>query len=300
MEPGTESSSYGATSSSSLTNSYCARLTSSSPPESFAYSYRLPLVARASSKSPRHCEPAVLTISDEVLVEDIRPPSPIAVSTSLPQTFAPSLPGSGSEEVSDLSCCCGTSWCVVCSDRRHHHRRPSLTRICSLLLGLSLLVFGGLIIPVSWFILLDVDSSSLEQQLHDDDDDGSANGGDGGQCRDSHARLQFAFIGQGLLLSLTGILLISCWTDDESTTSSSNTRQNPFNFLSLIAIVATVVSFGVLLGGLGFIVWQFVTDSVHCHWSPGVYALLVPLEGLAALISAVSTCIMTVLTFCKH
>ena len=268
-------------SSSSATNTTCARLASSSPPESFANSYRLPLAARASSRSPR---PAVLIVSDEIPVEDVQPPAPIAINSPLPAKSVSSrdpraADGGDSVRVSPV---------LARQDNR-------ADRIGTLVLAVSLLVLGGLVLPVSCVALLGQDegagTGSPAQHLH-------------GQrhtqkCYSIRTRLQFAIIGQGLVLSLTGVLLAGCWSRDANLDQEYNRKYKVHKrpgSMSLSVSVSVVVSFTVVLVSLCFIVWELMSSSIYCTWSPSEYAMLSLLELVVALMSAVSTGVVAMLT----
>ena len=249
----------------SITNSVCSRLVSSSPPESFANSYRLPLsAARASSRSPR---PAVLLVSDEVSVQDVQLPAPIATNTPLavnPVSLREPKRADGERDDRPVS-----------SEGRQRTRS-----VISLVLAVSLLVLGGVVVPVSWAALLHRTSGALGRSPHVG-------------CYSIQTRLQFTFVTQGLLLSLSGILLVGCWAEDCA--SLDKTRQLP-RWLSAVAVV---LSYTAVLVSLCFIVWQILSGTVDCRWSPGVYAVLVSLELLVTLTSALSTGIVCVLTFSR-
>ena len=268
-------------SSSSATNTTCARLASSSPPESFANSYRLPLAARASSRSPR---PAVLIVSDEIPVEDV--PAPIAINTPLPDKSVSSRDPRAADVTGD---------CVLVVSPVLARQNNRAGRVGTLVLAVSLLVLGGLVVPVSCVALLGQDEGAgtgpPAQHLH---------GQRHARCYSIRTRLQFAVIGQGLVLSLTGVLLAGCWSRDTNLDQEYNHKYKVHKRLGSMSIsvsVAMVVSFTVVLVSLCFIVWEIMSSSIYCTWSPSEYAMLSLLELVVALMSAVSTGVVAMLTF---
>ena len=275
-----ESFEDGALSSSSV----CARLASSSPPESFANSYRLPLAARASSRSPR---PAVLIVSDEIPVQDVQSPAPIAIKTPLsvhsasPRDYRKPDGSNNIHHVPQL----------VISRRRR--------RAVTLFLAVCLLVFGGLVIPVSWVALLDQDSGA--GAVHPTQHAGQRHV----QCHNIRTRLQFVLIGQGLVLSLTGVFLAGCWSGEPNLDQGCNHKEprkllKQLSSISTLVTVVLVLSFTAVLAGLAFYVWELMSSTIYCSWSPSEYAVLSSLELAATLMSAVSTGVVSMLTFCRE
>ena len=257
---------------SSFDSSLCssARLVSSSPPESFASSHRLPLeAARAWSRSPRHYEAAVLTVSCESAARgDARTPPPAITPNT---TAGASRVSNSSRDVWGENELPLAAPCTSAQPQRSSVRSGVVAR----LLVVSLLVLGGLVVPVMWAALLNPDYATATVKRH---------------CRNICTSLQFAFIAQGLALSLSGALIAVCWVDDEARSPEPHKR------LVLLS-VAMVVGFAAVLAGLCLIVWNIMSSASHCHWTWRVYAALVPLELTISLTSAASTGIISVFTF---
>ena len=269
--------------SSSSTNTVCARLASSSPPESFANSYRLPLAARASSRSPR---PAVLIISDEIPVQDVQRPAPVAIKTPLSVHSASSRDYRKPDGSNNIQ---HAPQRVI--SRRVCGRHRAITAVC-------LLIFGGLVIPVSWVALLDQDSGARTVHF-------SQHGGQRHvQCRDIRTRLQFVLIGQGLVLSLTGVFLAGCWSGEPNLDQDCNHKEpckvlKQLSSISTLVTVVMVLSFTAVLACLALYVWELMSSTIYCSWSPSEYAILGSLELAATLMSAVSTGAVSMLTVCR-
>ena len=279
---------------SSSTNSACARLASSSPPESFANSYRLPLAAaRASSRSPR---PAVLIVSDEIPAQDVQPPAPIAIKTPLAVAHVSSRrdlrkPDGGQRKIHHAP---------QVGDIRSRHRAGRAR--ATLFLAFSLLVFGGLVIPVSWAALPDRDSgngASSSAPLHVGRQQRHV------RCHNIGTRLQFVLIGQGLVLSLTGVLLAGCWSADVNPVPDYNQIEqrrvlSTISTPSILVTVGMVFGYTAILVGLGLFAWELMSSTIYCSWSPSQYAILSSLELAATLMSAVSTSVVSMLTLCRN
>ena len=247
-----------------------ARLASSSPPETFASSYRLPLaVARAWSRSPRHCEAAVLAVSDETPPDDLRRSSPAANAApsavrEVSSRDAARYNGNERREpVNDGRC--------ASSNGTQCMKTVTRARIV-ILLSVCLLVLGGVVVPIVWATLLNRKLEAMLEHVK--------------LCENIRTRLQIAFITQGLLLSLTGTLIAGYRI----------IKQKPSRHQTLLCVSMVFSYIGVLLC-LSFIAWQVMCSALYCQWSSSVYTVLIPLELAVSLLSAVSTGTISVMVF---
>lgn len=270
-------------SSSFNNNSTCARLVSSSPPESFTSSCQLPRPTSLSAASPSLQQyrngPAVLLVSeDEVYyVEDVKPPTVLETSVSCIRENSPSV----KEDTSAIIRMCGSRHC----------RRTTL-----LVLAVSLLVFGGLVIPITCLTILQHDrdaekSTPPRTQQHRIS-----------CCNFAETRFQFSFIGQGLLLSIIGVLLITrtktvttdVCSDKESTNSALRGQIQCSQPVVLCTMIVSTY-YAIMLVNIGFNVWQILNITIYCNWSSYTYTVLISTELIASLLSAVSTAIISLL-----
>lgn len=253
--------------SSVISTSSSARLVSSSPPDTF------PGVSHCQLPSPStgNWSPAVLAVSEEYCVEDVELPPEL-------ETTAPLVRNTGQQSPFHLPSSNSQSHTSTAKDATTEEIEPHSTvgncqRICTHVVAVILLVFGGILIPVSWVALRQDSKSSTRTE-----------------CKSIATRLQWAIIGQGLLLSLTGLLLLG-W-------NRTMHHHRPFGLhqrrcICVFSALATL-SYAVLSVSLSFVVWQLMSASIYCHWATS-HAMFIDsalTELLAVLLSAVSIGIM--------
>lgn len=233
------------------TSSSSARLVSSSPPDNFCD------VRPCQMLSP---SAAVLPVSEEYCVVEL----PLELEASVPlvrntgqQTPSPSSASQNAEHNAN-----GTEEIA----------RSSCRRIYTLILAVFLLVFGGILIPVSLVTLRRESKSSARTE-----------------CCIIATRLQWVLIGQGLLLSLTGVLLL-CW--NRTTHQQSCGLHQRWCICVFSALVA--LNYAVLLVSLSFVTWQLMSSSIYCNWptTHPMYVASALTELLAVLLSVASIEIM--------
>lgn len=242
------------------TSSSSARLVSSSPPDNFGDVRPCQLLSPSA---------AVLPVSEEFCVID---------AAELPLELEASLPlvrNAGQQTPSPSSASQSTEHNVNDTEEIARHPISSRRRIYTLILAVILLVFGGILIPVSWVTLRKASKSSVRTE-----------------CYSIATRLQWVIIGQGLLLSLTGVLLL-CWnrTIHHHSVQSCGLHQR-WCICVFSALVS--LSYAVLLVGLSFVTWQLMSSSIYCNWTTthSLYVVSALTELLAVLLSAASIEIM--------
>ena len=168
------------------------------------------------------------------------------------------------EDASVMVRVCGSRWC---------------RRTAALSLAVCQLLFGGLVVPVSCLAVLDSARDSARRQS--------------ASCNIIN-NLQFALIGQGVFLAVSGALVI-CWiratytsdaapVDIESTPAVGHRRCSSSLLCVLVGLLYTAT-----VASVCYIVWQMMDGSLYCDWSTLVYAVLIPTELVASLLSAIST-----------
>ena len=272
----------------------CARLVSTSPPDASRRLSPTPSARTDTSVPIRSPQPgpAVLHVSEEIWVDDMEPPpgieagssalarnswhGPKSPSSATSSTFRRNERGSGTVDAE-------RSVQVVSAECRRNCRS-----VCTTLIGVSLLVVGGLVVPGSWV--------ALGRHL------GSSAGCESECCR-TGTQLNFVFIAQGLLLLLTGVLM-SCWNRMAARLYlDSMDSSTPKQVCSCLFSILTVSSYAGLLASLSFITWQLMSSSVYCDWPFYMYMVLALTEVLAVVLCAVAlgvVCITCSDAFCRR
>lgn len=262
----------------------CARLKSTSPPDS-AYS-----TLRLSPTSSALTSPAVLHVSEVVHVPHVQrsasytyTPSettPLLSTNSRPAAQQPNTSSTTSLADSHDRGGAGADQGV---GRETVQRCSACSRIA---LRLSQMVFGGVIIAVSW---LSVDHHELSfTRCHN------------AQCCQTAFRLQMAVLSQGLLMLLTGALLL-CWNLTALCLFSrdSNTLKRVH---ASLALILDACSYALLLSSLVYAAWQMLSSSVQCQWPWYVYVVLILEDTLAVLLLSCSVgvvCIVCGNAYCN-
>ena len=250
----------------------CARLQSTSPPDSAYSALRL---SPTSSTRTTPYEPAVLNVSEVVYVPHVQrsvsytptETTPLLSSSSQP---AAQLPNTGSAaSLVDSHDRGGTG-----ADQGASSETVQRCSTCSkIALRLSQMVFGGVIIAVSW---LSVDRHELSfTRCHN------------AQCCQTAFRLQMALLSQGLLLLLTGALLL-CWNLTALLCFSRDSNTLRSRLHTCLAFTWDVCSYALLVSSLVYTAWQILSSSVHCQWPLYVYVALTVEEILAVLLLSCS------------
>lgn len=247
---------------STSSSGQCARLVSSSPPDNFSDDGPCQLPSpSAGTRNSSQCEPAVLLVSEP---EEFCVELPLELEASVPLVsnkgqLKPSL--SSASQNTD-----GGEGERPISSRR---------RSCTLILAVTLLLFGGILIPVSWVALRQDPKSSVRTE-----------------CSSIATRLQWAFVGQGLLLSQTGVLLL-CWNRIIHHHSVRSFGLYQRWCICVFSALATV-SYAILLVSLSFVIWQMMSSTIYCNWSTthAVYVVCALTELLAVGLSVASIEIM--------
>lgn len=243
----------------------CARLKSTSPPDSAHAALRLSPTYSAVINS---LEPAVLHVSEVVYA--------VPRSAAYTPTETTPLLSSNSRSVAQLPSAESTTSLTGSHDRDRagasRGASSDAVRCCSncskIVIRLSQMLLGGVIIAAPW---LSLDRPELNiTPCHN------------AQCCHTAFRLQIAVLSQGLLVFLTGALLL-CW-NLIALCLCSRDNGTLKRFHTFVAFTLDVCGYALLLSSLIYTAWQTLSSSVYCQWPWYVYMVLILEETVAVIL----------------